>query len=227
MRRFVVTMVVAAGSWACFTPGAGNPHMWSHYDQAADANAAVIRGDLHQARLAGEWLASHETDENLPPQSEPMVVRMRRHAQALAIANDIPNAAINTAGLARACGECHRVQGPGPDFRGRGVPPAEGSGTGLEMRQHSWAAGRMWEGLIGPSDSAWAAGARTLVNAPLATDSITIRADVQRQVRELETRVHDIGLRGMTVTGGGERESLYAELISTCATCHEMVRRRE
>lgn len=217
---FVVGAAVSAG---CLY-ATGPQHMWIHFDAAADAHYAVLQGDMELARQAGWRLAEHGGVSGLPDGSDSVLAQMRWYASQVAEAVDISEAAFGTAGVARMCGECHATYQTGPVFGGGGAPPVEGSGVNLEMRRHSWAAARMWEGLIGPSDSAWVVGARLLLDAPMASHRITERANLQPNVGTMERRVHELGRRAVVVTDAEERARLYADVASTCAGCHVLVR---
>jgi cytochrome c553 len=198
--------------------------MWSHFDAAADLHAAVVRGDLPVARDAASWLAEHG-EPDLPEGSQPLLDQMRASARRVASAADLSEAARGTADVARSCGACHAAYGPGPVFRGSGVPPVEGAGVTLEMRRHDWAAGRLWEGLIGPSDAAWAAGARVLGQAAFGPDAMMDRTELPPNAPALERRVHDIGRRAAGAADTAARAELYGELLGTCAACHTAAHR--
>jgi hypothetical protein len=204
---------------------AGNAPMWKHFDAAADLHEAIVLGSVEQARLAGQRLAEHHDQKGLPQGSEPLLEAMRQSARQIASAHDLSDAALGTAQVAVACGNCHETYQRGPLFSGGGVPPTEGVGVGREMRRHAWGAGRLWEGLIGPSDPAWTAGARALVDAPLSPDSVNDRAvEIWHHVAIMETRVHDLGQQALTTTAVSERAQLYAELLTSCAACHARLR---
>lgn len=225
MKRIgaVVVVLIAGG---CVRPQT-NLHMWRHYDAAADAHNAVLRGQLAEARSAGRWLAEHAEAEGLPGGSEPLVARMREYGRQVAGAQDVSEAATGTAHIARTCGQCHEAHGPGPVFLGGGVPPGAEDDVSREMRRHGWAAGRMFEGLVGPASTAWEAGARALLDAPLAPGTIPVRDDIPVEVTTMEARVHEIGRRAASTSDWDERVTLYADLISTCAACHMIVRPRD
>lgn len=199
--------------------------MWEHYDAAAEAQDAVIKGDLQRARYAGEWLAMRGGTDPRVEGADALVNQMRQYARQASNAVDISEAAVATARMAATCGECHRMHGPGPLFRGRGVPPIEREGVDRAMQRHVWGAARLWEGLIGPSDSAWVAGARTLLDAPLAPEEITDRPADYRAVQDYQRRVRELGRQAVEASYVQQRTRLFADLISTCAGCHVLVRR--
>ncbi len=89
---------------------------------------------------------------------------MQNAAQLALAAVDLKAAAVAVADMAQACGGCHLALS-GPNFSGSS-PAGEESSVVADMERHRWAADRMWEGLVGPSETAWLAGAATLEDAP-------------------------------------------------------------
>jgi len=203
----------------------GNEPMWHHFDAAADLHQAIVLGSVENARLAGQWLAEPRNLDGLPLGSETLVDTLRVSARQIANARDLLAAAAGTGRVAVACGQCHETYGRGPFFSGGGVPPTEGAGLRRAMRRHAWGAGRMWEGLIGPSDRAWTSGARALIDAPLSPDSGEVKdIEIWHHVAIMETRVHDLGQQALTTTAIEERAQLYASLLTSCAACHARLR---
>src|SRR5262245_53079650 len=77
--------------------------------------------------------------------------------------------ALALANTAAVCGQCHAAAGSGPSFPEADDADAElglSDTLGDRMERHAWAANRMWEGLIAPSDSAWRAGSAELASVP-------------------------------------------------------------
>lgn len=219
-----IIAVLAAGLTGCFQP-AGQSAMWQHFDAAGDAHQAVIRGDLGRAQAAGIFLSQNEVPD-LPPRSERLYEQLRTYAEQLSVASDVVAAANAAADMAGTCGECHREYGPGPSFSGRGVPPEGGLDVSHEMRRHAWAAGRLWEGLIGPSDPAWRSGAAVLRDAWMMPEWLGEETDAALVVRAMETTVRDLGSAALGAHGTDDRKAVYAQLITTCARCHAIVQRR-
>ena len=212
---FALTLV------GCVKPGT-NTHMWSHFDRALDAHNAVLAGQVIDARAAGQWLIDHP-EGDLPRGSETLERRLLQYARELAGAKDMTEAAVNVAGIAEVCGECHRQFGPGPRFAGGGVPVDRTADVSREMQRHAWATGRLWEGLIGPSDAAWMAGARVLKDAPMTPSQLPAREGAEEDIAALERRVHEFGQLSLGASSS-ERTVIYANLIATCASCHRLVR---
>jgi len=198
--------------------------MYGHFGHASEVQDAVIHGDLAAVRAPAQWLASHEAMEGLPKGSDAYLARLRQAAALAVEAPDVPAAARATAAIASACGACHGHYKVGPRFT-PGAPPEQGEGTvGAHMIRHVWAADRMWEGLIGPSDASWNAGARGLSEAPLDPEKVTDDQSRAPAAAELARRVHDLGARAERTTSREERAEVYGELLTSCSNCHSMFR---
>jgi cytochrome c556 len=91
------------------------------------------------------------------------------------------------------------------------------------MIRHQWAADRLWDGLVGPSDVSWQAGAEVLRDAPLFTDAVTEDVEQYEAVTKLAWQVHEIGALAATVPDHGRRAELYGTLLGTCASCHDLI----
>jgi len=198
--------------------------MYGHFGHASEVQNAVIHGDLDAVRAPAEWLASHDAMDGLPKGSEAYLAGLRQAAAQAVGASDLPGAAKATAAIATACGDCHSRYDVGPRFTPGAGPPDEGGSVSAHMIRHVWAADRMWEGLIGPSDASWAAGARSLADAPLEPHEVTGDAEQAPAAGAFAREVHDLGARAERTKGGKARGELYGELLTSCIGCHRLVR---
>ena len=198
--------------------------MYGHFGHASEVQNAVIQGDLDAVRAPAQWLASHDAMEGLPKGSDAYLEQLRQAAAQAVAAPDLPIAAKATAAIASACGACHSRYDVGPRFTPGAGPPDEGASVGAHMIRHVWAADRMWEGLIGPSEASWVAGARGLSEAPLEPHDVTGDAERAPAASELAHRVHDLGARAERTAGGEARAQIYGELLTSCSDCHRLVR---
>jgi hypothetical protein len=223
-RAPVLAALLLAQASACVAP-AGTEPMWRHFDAVRDAHEAVIQGDIETARAAGATVASWRGSYgDLPDDADDLLADMRHAGRLAASAPDLTAAALAAAEMGRICGDCHSRYDAGPRFQGRGLPPEEGTGVRLGMKVHAWGATRLWEGLVGPSDSSWVAGARVLVHAPMLIDSLTDREYLLETARALENNVHGVASAALDVTDSSERARLYSNFILTCAACHTRIR---
>jgi cytochrome c553 len=198
--------------------------MYGHFGHASQVQSAVIAGDLEAVRSPAQWLAGHDEMAGLPQGAEPYLARLRRAAALAVDASDLSAAAAATADIGTACGACHGAFDVGPPFDPGVPPPDEGPPVVGHMMRHVWAADRMWEGLIGPSDAAWTAGARGLSEAPFEPTEVTQNAELQPTARDLARRVHELGVKAERSSDPEARGEIYGRLLAVCSRCHQLVR---
>ena len=204
-------------------------HMHSHLEQVSEMKDAVIAGNLPDLREPARWLATHETPEGLSPAWIPYVQEMRRYATRAADATDLVAAASAVSEIARTCGDCHRASGLSIAFGFDERPPEELQSLMTQMQRHLWAADRMWEGLIGPSDTAWNRGAAILSEIHLDISDFAgssaegaSTAENESQMSELLSRARGMGEQGGLAASTELRSGLYGEFLSLCASCHSL-----
>ena len=230
---FVLLQVLAMPGWAEEEPEEGlsaiAEHMHSHLDQISLIKNAVIAGDLDAIRKPAVWLATHEIPKGLTGAWLPYVQEMRRYASRAAAAEDLVAAAGAISEIARTCGDCHRASGFSIAFGMDERPPADQQSLMTQMQRHLWAADRMWEGLIGPSDGAWNRGADILSEVNLVTSDIVgagtkgaSALENQAEISELLGRARDMGEMGGQATSVELRSGLYGQFLSSCASCHKL-----
>ncbi|MEJ2238382.1 MAG: hypothetical protein P8X82_08810 [Gemmatimonadales bacterium] len=198
--------------FACSKPETTVDHMQQHFDEVTAVKMAVIAGDLEAAREPAEWLASHEAVQGLPGEWEPYLSGMQEAAEKAAGAADISELAAATGEMALSCGACHMALDHGAQFAF--MAPPEEEGVRGHMLRHSWASDRMWDGLVGPADAEWAEGAKGLDESPLLGGS----TEAQGYAR----RVHELGEQALQAADPAARAVIYGELITTCASCHQL-----
>jgi cytochrome c553 len=201
---------------ACSQPETTTDHMQEHFTQVEATRAAVISGDLDAAREPARWLARHEATQGVPEGWGQHVVQMQLAAQRIVDANEIAPAAAATAEMGAICGGCHQGMDEGAQFTFVAPPPQE-AGVVAHMLRHQWAAQRLWEGLVGPSEEAWSRGVAALAEAPLQP------TESPEEVGELASRVHELGTQAGEATGFIDRAKVYGDLLATCAQCHRQM----
>jgi cytochrome c553 len=148
-----------------------------------------------------------------------MLDAMKAASAQTAGANDLKDAGRDVWLVARTCGDCHAKFGrPGIVIEQPGAP---GSGARASMQRHQWAAERLWDGLVVPSDDAWNSGALALAEAPLAPEELTPGKSPVPRVRELAQTVHNLALKAASAERVDARADLYGEVLATCAECHQ------
>jgi len=177
-------------------------HMHDYLTRITTIKSSVIMGNRDGVRELATWLVEHETVSGLPEDFEPYVEMIRSYAREVVAAPDLKSAAM--------------------EF-GFDTKPPEWADTISLMQRHQWAAERLWEGLIGPSDVAWSRGTDMLVDVPLRPayvldDTINgVRSDV---IDKAAHRVHLLGGQGTITSTPDARAELYGELLGLCADCH-------
>jgi len=197
-------------------------HMHGHLDQISAVKAAVIAGKLADVREPATWLATHDEPEGLGGVWLPYVEEMRLYAARAAEAEDLVTAAGAISEIARACGGCHQASGIKVTFGYDERPPQDEQNLRTQMQRHLWAADRMWEGLIGPSDIAWQRGTDLLAEIQLAAADIPGAPEHQTQIAYLVQRARQVGEQGSQATSVELRSGLYGEFLALCASCHNL-----
>ncbi|MCX5748484.1 MAG: hypothetical protein NT062_39035, partial [Proteobacteria bacterium] len=135
---------------------------------------------------------------------------------------DLPTAASLAARLGRACSKCHEAHDGIVTFVWEPAPE-DAPALAAQMKRHQWAAARLWDGLVGPSDTMWSEGAHVLATTRLDAAQAVGRTH-NADVAALAQKVRAIATRATTVDDHDARAQLYGELLSTCAACHQLVR---
>jgi cytochrome c553 len=195
--------------------------MRDHDVHGAALRDAIERADLDTAHREAEMLAALRLGGGIEPTWRQKLDAMNAAAARVARANDLNAASRALAELTLTCGDCHTTLG-GPKVV-IGEPPSEDGGVVARMQRHQWAASRLWDGLVVPSDDAWMAGARVLADAPLEPELMTPGKTPVREIGSLAASVHELARNARAAQRAQERGEVYGELIATCADCHERV----
>lgn len=211
-----IAMVIAPAAGA--QDGNVVDHMHVHYDAVLMLQSAVIAGSLEDTRDPAQWLKDHEGLQSSMTGSATYIDAMRAAADAAIQAQNIEAVASATAAMGVACGNCHVANSVSVEFEAVDRP-SDKEKTKNHMQRHQWAADRMWEGLIGPSDAAWSRGANLLFESPIRPDSVGGSADPEA-LKNRSRRVHQLAANATTVSDPTERAKVYAEFLGNCAGCH-------
>lgn len=188
--------------------------MWLHFDAANRVQMAMVRGDLTSAREAARRVEATRTLSGIPEGSEARLEELRSYAHAIRTAPSYAMATEATARMAAGCGTCHAETMAGPSFTGRLDPPGEVAGEVGHMVEHVWAADRMWEGLMLPSDERWEAGAVLLGDHPVPAESFT------PEMARIGERLVALSREAASTEGAVARARVYGRILEACGTCH-------
>jgi cytochrome c553 len=226
LRRWVapallLTVPFLAGgcAWAFGSREGDLPEMHQRFSRTFDVQTGLIHGDLGQVRSAAAWIASREDGIELSSEAEAYSRRLVQKAEALAQAQDLQEAAAATATLAASCGDCHQALGRGPRFVvGQSSP--QGTSQEAQMIRHLWAADRMWEGLVGPSEESWQAGAAALAETGPALVHALRASTSSGPGSSLVNQVQSAADQALAATTWSERAEVYGQMLGTCNGCH-------
>lgn len=184
---------------------------------------AIVFGDLPRARKEARTIRQL-VDPDVLPAWQPYLTGIRDAARQVELATNLVSAARTSAELGRRCGKCHEAAGAKLRFGSDPAPDPNGK-LPVTMASHQWAAGRMWDGLIGPAPDRWLAGAQALIRAPLA---IVAEGDLPPElaVGDDVARLRLLARRALDATTPDARARLYGELLGTCVGCHATIRDR-
>lgn len=199
-------------------------HMREHFAAITEVQRAVVRSNLAAAQSAARYLAEHD-EHGAIAGWKPYVEALREAARRVANSQDIPTAAVAAATLGHTCARCHTAHSAIITFAWEPQPEGDDSLV-VQMRRHQWAAARLWEGLVGPSDQMWTEGASALASANFT--KVTAQAKARgAEVARFATTVKSLAQRAGTLTEEDARAELYGQLLKGCASCHQLTRDRD
>ncbi len=203
-------------------PFEGSPsrgQMITHFDLAVEARDHAVRGALDDFRRVARDLAELEPARDLPDELLLQLGPMRYEARAGAEAQSLDEAAVASARIAETCGDCHEANGVGiADRFTIGGPPPPGSAA-RHMAGLDWASRLLWDGLIGPSDRTWTAGAEGLVELGVLPEGLPAGMP-PGEVRVAGVRLRQLAERATLTRDPAVRVEVLGEIWTACAGCH-------
>ena len=186
--------------------------MRGHFAESEAMRRAIVAGDLGGLHDAARSLASDEWTPNLRADWRPHIAAVRAAAQSAHTALSLEEGAAALGQLGQTCATCHQSTG-GP--RIPSPSPSLDVARDRGMAAHDSATGKLWAGLVAPSDATWIEGSRQMLAAPELDSDV---ADISA----LSRRVRDLARRG-EVAEAPSRARLFGEVLLTCASCHQRV----
>ena len=223
---------VANGSSLAKQLQATQARMHVRFAAAQRIEEAISHSDLDSAHREAAALGALEEPDALP-QWRPYLDRIVVWSHQVALAPDVVVAAKATAQLGHQCAHCHEAITAKIAFPPVPRPPVDIK-LKPQMLGHQWAASRMWEGLIGPSEERWIEGAQALTEVPLtivADEPMTVAlhdstlADGDKIGDDI-ARVRLYAKRALAPHDADARTELFGDLLATCAHCHSVIRDR-
>jgi hypothetical protein len=185
--------------------------MQAHRAEADAIREAIIFGKLDAAKAAGQQLSARLPIPDLPAAPQ---AAADQAAAALAASMNLEEVAGNFSRLSAACGSCHTAQGAKPQLDAPRSPPVS-EGFDEQMQRYHWAAERMWQGLVLPSEEAFEEARAALRGIP--TDHFLPDIDLGLPVvaEAMDEAVHEQAALASTTA-----PDPYAAMLLTCALCH-------
>lgn len=199
--------------------------MGDHYERAAAARAALVRGDVAAAKAAAADVAAWFKTAKFPSEEAGFDTALVAAAERAAAAPDLESLAEAVGDMGLACGRCHAAAHL--DLPETGLtPPPMGSPINQEMARHRAATERMWMGLVLPDELAWREAASALAGASLAPTGLSTDAGLPPLATELEVRVHDLAAAAAAHDADpNQRGRQMGQILATCASCHGLYRK--
>lgn len=215
-------MLVSGCTWGLGRGDEDIPEMHRNLFKTVDIQTGVVQGDLKKAQKAAVWLVNHENRAPFPASAREYEAEMLGYAGVISEATDLSSAAAQTGKLAASCGSCHRAVDAGPQFVVGGRSP-NGESQEAQMVRHLWAADRMWEGLVGPSEEAWQAGARALTQTEPALARAYRASTRSGGSRMFLREVNVVANEAVEATEQEGRAEVYGRMLNTCNRCHSAI----
>lgn len=205
------------------TPEETVRHMHEHFSRVQQIQNRLIAGDLNGAKVPARWLVEHDPIGGLTGSTLLHVQAMKASAQGVMDTDDIVVASTHTGEMGSVCGACHTEMGISDQFVD--LPdPDEGDTVQAHMARHQWGVDKMFRGLIGPDDRAWDDGVTMFVDVPLKKDDLKGHQHAS-EFADLADRLHGNAAMGYVAYDAAARSKIYGDVISTCAKCHQGLKR--
>jgi cytochrome c553 len=199
-------------------------HMRDHYEDLLIMQRHLVDGDLATVRDYAFGLATDRGDVELASWAAEMT-QLRAAAETVGTAAGTADMARSLPFVAVACAGCHHATGAVVEIPTTPAPVDEPTPL-ARMDRHQWAADRLWQAMIVPSDEAWRDGLAVLAETPLPAgqlSTIAIPKDAPR-IKELGTRLQRMAKRARNTGASERRATEYGEILVICAGCHELAR---
>mgnify|MGYP002629923764 CR=1 FL=1 len=203
-------------------PPTASPPTKAHFADAVAIQGGLIRGDLGVVGEAAKRLAAYPALGGLDVNGEVRVERIRSLAITALSASDLSTASASLAAIASECRACH-AELDTPLVFDSPRRPGHDPEIKHHMARHAWTVDRLWEALITGSQERWTKGLSGLAEETIGPDHITGMDKLPPTAFAAAQRVHELAAEGLVASTIGERERIYADLITACGTCHALL----
>jgi mono/diheme cytochrome c family protein len=219
----VALMVVSTAAWLSDQPVDGQATKESHlpgvFDRVLSMHRAIVRGDLQALHSPAVWFAEHGSIRSPVGDMDGAERSLKLAAAGAAAATDVSRAAAAVAEMVVACGRCHRKLGVGPSLPS--IASSRHTNIVGHMLRHEQAAEQMLHGLVMPSDSLWLQGTTAFAETPLEAGDFPVDFERGEKMARVEADVHQLAQNAFAAENPSSRASAYAQLLGTCAGCHQ------
>ncbi len=215
MRSATLVAVLALlglGGGAPRTASRTRHEMREHADDLRAIERHLIHGELELAQLRAYMLT--RSTPTFAASTADAARELTLTARALASAPTIEDALRAEVQLVTACASCHQSHALATQTLPT-RPPPDLPTVDAQMARHQWAAERLWDGIVRPSDADFKAGLYVLANTnllSLATD----RPALARRLRDQAAAAYKRPPRELAA-----RAKTYGDVLLTCWSCHE------
>jgi hypothetical protein len=192
--------------------------MRDHFESIRSVKQAVVSGDVNATKRAAAALANHQSAQDLEKYSEE-IESIRLTASRIAEGESLGAMVGDVALLASQCGHCHLITSSITSFEWTEAPVRNDTGS-QRMQRHQWAMERLWEGLVGPSQQSWQAGAAVLAADPVPASMLALRGMPEDVAAAKLATLQELAAKAQSINLLAERTELYGELLVTCSGCH-------
>lgn len=196
-------------------------HMQGHFESIRAIERAIVFGEVETANREAAKLASHQDAQEIANYSEELNA-VRETAETLANEKRLEALAVGAATLASQCGSCHLITNSITSFEWIEAPSGGETNTQQQMQRHRWAMDRLWEGLVGPSEHSWNAGASALAADPTPAEMLSLQGISAEDASAKLALLQSLATKAQGLETPSDRANVYGELLTTCSGCHSL-----
>ncbi|MFT3698666.1 MAG: hypothetical protein QM831_36305 [Kofleriaceae bacterium] len=199
----------------------GERRMHERYASSRQIVYAIANSNLADAQDNARVIDGL-VDPDLLPVWQPYIVDVQASARGIVNATNLGSAAHQFASMGGRCAACHTAMATKIKFDDS-LPAIENRTPG--MLDHVQSAMSMWDGLVGPDDAHWTAGATALGTMPV---NLIAREATPSFVGDVDdtARIRALAARATAARYQDERVEVFADVMTTCAHCHQLLRDR-
>lgn len=214
-----IAIALAMGCASAPTVQTLQARMHANFQGALGIRAAALFGDLERMNESAESLLNVLQSDSRTIDAEAEEHALRATAARAAYTRRPEELTVLAAEVARRCGDCHTKTGASIGQRFVVGGAVTDGGVPRHMARNSWVSRLLWDGLVGPSDRTWTAGAEALIASPEFPEAMSDLVD-RRRLEDVQARWIELGREAVAATDPAERVQLLGQVWQVCADCH-------